>query len=400
MRAFEDRSATVDALRGAAALAVMLHHLPRPAAAPFAATWWATLPMQFGYLGVILFLVLSGYCIHFRNAQALAAGRLANVNWRDFFRRRVLRLYPAYLAALVITAVFSFPALRTAPAEQITGDLVSHLTFSHNLTRDYCLGWFNVAMWTVGLEFQLYLLYPVYLAARRRWPAGRVLLIAGSISAVWLFGTTAITIAIYRTTGTPVDQQSIGPIGRWSFWPIGYWFAWVLGAVAAEYAAGTAPALGRLFQWKTIIFAVCLTLLVSERTLWTIVKQSPIIGWHGGRYIKDFSRCIGALTDPIFAVACAAIIINFTRWRIAQRWLAPLSAIGLASYSLCLTHVPMIDGLNRLWTGPPTVGKSLLISAACIGLGFLCYRLVEGPCLRALRRPRAAGTATALRRAA
>jgi peptidoglycan/LPS O-acetylase OafA/YrhL len=400
MRAFEDRSVAVDALRGAAALAVMIHHLPRPAAAPFATTWWATLPAQFGYLGVILFLVLSGYCIHFRNAQALAAGRLTDVNWRDFFRRRVLRLYPAYFAALLITAAFNVAALRTAPAQQIAGDLVSHLTFSHNLMRDYCLGWFNVALWTVGLEFQLYLLYPVYLGARRRWPAGRVLMIAGSISGIWLFGTTATSIAIFRATGTPVDQQSIGPIGRWGFWPIGYWFAWVLGAVAAEYAVGAAPALSRLFHWKTIVVAACLAFIISDRTLWMVIKQSPIVGWTGGRYIKDLSRCIGALTDPIFAVACAAIIINFTRWQISQRWFAPLSSIGVASYSLCLTHVPMIDVVSRYWSGPPTVGKSLLISAVCIGLGFLCYRLVEGPCLRALRRPRAAVPATALRRAA
>jgi peptidoglycan/LPS O-acetylase OafA/YrhL len=400
MRAFEDRSVAVDALRGAAALAVMLHHLPRPAAIPFTPVWWSTLPLQFGYLGVILFLVLSGYCIHFRNAQALGAGRLTDVNWRDFFRRRVLRLYPAYLAALIVTAAFNVTALRTMPAQQIAGDLISHLTFSHNLMRDYCLGWFNVALWTVGLEFQLYLLYPLYLALRRRWSAGRMLLVAGLTSGIWLFGTTAITIAIYRATGAPVDQQSIGPIGRWSFWPIGYWFAWVLGAVAAEYAVGAAPSLGRLFHWKTIVVAACLAFIISDRTLWTIVKQSPIVGWSGGLLIKDASRCIGALTDPIFAVACAAIIINFTRWRVSQRWFAPLSALGLASYSLCLTHVPMIDFASRNWSGSPTMGKSLMISVACIGVGFLCYRLVEGPCLRVLRRPRAVVPATALRRAA
>jgi peptidoglycan/LPS O-acetylase OafA/YrhL len=400
MPAFEDRSAAVDALRGAAALAVMATHMPRPAAAPFAPAWWATLPLQFGYLGVIVFLVLSGYCIHFKNAQILAAGRLPDVNWLSFFRRRVVRLYPAYLAALAITAAFNVVALRTAPVQQTAGDLVSHLTFSHNLMRDYCLGWFNVALWTVGLEFQLYLLYPLYLAARRRWPAGRVLTIAGLISGLWLVGTTAITIAVYRRTGTPVDQQSFGPIGRWSFWPLGYAFAWILGAVAAEHAAGGALGLRRLFNWKTFFVAVGVALLISERTLWTIVKQSPIVGWSGGRFIKDMSRCVGALTDPVFAIACSALIVNFTRWRFSQRWLAPLSAIGLASYSLSLTHVPLIDALNRIWTSPPTLGNSLLMGAACIGLGVLRYRLVERPCLNALRRPSRPVPAIASRQAA
>jgi peptidoglycan/LPS O-acetylase OafA/YrhL len=63
---------------------------------------WASWLLGWGYLGVPLFFVISGLCIHLPTASALAAGRSARPDWQRFFQRRFWRLYPAYLAALVL----------------------------------------------------------------------------------------------------------------------------------------------------------------------------------------------------------------------------------------------------------------------------------------------------------
>jgi peptidoglycan/LPS O-acetylase OafA/YrhL len=386
-----NRLAAVDALRGVAALAVLAHHLPRIPAAAFSYDWWLGLPFEFGYLGVTLFLVLSGFCIHARVAKAIAAGGPAVADWPDFWRRRALRLYPAYVAAIVVAGLLNLDALRTASSSRTLADLTSHLTLSHNLTRDYGFGWFNAAFWSLGLEFQLYLLCPVYLALRRRHPVERVVLISAVVSVIWLLGTMGLTLIIYRVAGRPVAQQAIGPFGSWGIWPFGYWFAWVLGAAAAEYAAGASPAPARLVRGRTIVLGALACVLLNERTLWIAAKQPAIVGLPGGVLIKDLSRWIGTLADPAFAIVCAAIVVRWTRSGSNSRWLKPLTAAGLISYSLYLTHVPLIAALRRVWTGPPTIAMLLLVSAICIAFAAVFFCLIEWPCLRALERRRPTG---------
>ena len=68
-----------------------------------------------GYLGVPLFFVISGLCIHLPAARALAAGRSAAPRWREFFRRRFWRLHPPYLAALALAAGLLFATRGELP---------------------------------------------------------------------------------------------------------------------------------------------------------------------------------------------------------------------------------------------------------------------------------------------
>ena len=101
----------VDQLRGIAALAVVICHSSVSAykTAPNldGGPWpWLALTLGFGYLGVPLFFVISGFCIHLPYARALASGEPAPTPaWRRFFARRFWRLYPPYL----------FPSLGRIP---------------------------------------------------------------------------------------------------------------------------------------------------------------------------------------------------------------------------------------------------------------------------------------------
>jgi peptidoglycan/LPS O-acetylase OafA/YrhL len=89
----------IDQLRGVAALAVVLCHAAVSAetvvVAPAQQSWhWAAWILGWGYLGVPLFFVISGLCIHLPTARARAAGHLAPPDWRRFFQRHFWRLYP------------------------------------------------------------------------------------------------------------------------------------------------------------------------------------------------------------------------------------------------------------------------------------------------------------------
>jgi peptidoglycan/LPS O-acetylase OafA/YrhL len=72
---------------------------------------------KFGWMGVDLFFVLSGFLIAGQLLRPWAAGR--RPNYSRFFARRLLRTLPAYL--VVVALYFSFPVLRDRPAIQPCG---------------------------------------------------------------------------------------------------------------------------------------------------------------------------------------------------------------------------------------------------------------------------------------
>src|SRR5947209_14700613 len=154
------RLAGVDGLRAAAALWVVLFHIRvfSGARLPFA-------PLDFfarsGSTGVSLFLVISGFCLFL----PFAGGKLPRFNTRTFFVRRARRLLPAYYCSLLFAGALNLiggGTLGFGPmsATDIVGQLASHIVLIHTLfpSTFYAL---NGAYWSLGLEWQLYLAFPV-----------------------------------------------------------------------------------------------------------------------------------------------------------------------------------------------------------------------------------------------
>ncbi|MBB5318711.1 acyltransferase family protein [Tunturibacter empetritectus] len=95
----------LDTLRAAAIVAVMSYHLKSSLPESMAVV------AQFGWMGVDLFFVLSGYLIGMQLLKPYASGDRPSI--RSFYRRRAYRILPAYLLVLWIYLVF--PAWRESP---------------------------------------------------------------------------------------------------------------------------------------------------------------------------------------------------------------------------------------------------------------------------------------------
>ena len=150
----------IEGLRGVAVLAVVAVH-----------AWPEAL--RGGFVGVDIFFVLSGYLITGLMLGALAQGRFSLA---DFYRRRVLRLFPALCAVLIfcaVAAVFTFPS----EARQIGKHIVASALFASNLALWQEAGYFDASseskpllhLWSLGIEEQFYLLWPLLLPAAWRW---------------------------------------------------------------------------------------------------------------------------------------------------------------------------------------------------------------------------------------
>ena len=124
-----------------------------------------------GYMMVDVMLVLSGFLLAIPHAQARVSGRPVP-STREYFRRRFWRIMPSYALALFLTlTLYAMPQGLYSSPEAILRDLLAHLTFTHNLLYEtYFLTPMPVVLWTLGVEVQFYLLFPLLARSYRSRP--------------------------------------------------------------------------------------------------------------------------------------------------------------------------------------------------------------------------------------
>ena len=158
----QQRIGIINALRAFAALAVAWGHFVAGQGKFLGPTG------KYGYLGVEIFFVISGFVIPWSLYRSGYTAR----DYGRFLLKRNLRLYPPYLASIAISllaANFVIAPLFHIPRLTMTGrDLLLHLAYLNDL---FHVRWVNVVYWTLAVELQWYLLvglaYPL-LASRRK----------------------------------------------------------------------------------------------------------------------------------------------------------------------------------------------------------------------------------------
>jgi peptidoglycan/LPS O-acetylase OafA/YrhL len=158
-------------LRAIAILAVMTFHLQSMLPTIFRPS------ALFGWTGVDLFFVLSGFLIGGQIFRAQGSGR--PLLW-PFYRRRAFRILPTYLVVLAL--YFTLPAIREFGP---LAPLWQYLTFTENLLYDASWNHTFSHVWSLCIEEQFYLLFPlIVLALTHRPSAGKsIWVIAGFVAA-------------------------------------------------------------------------------------------------------------------------------------------------------------------------------------------------------------------------
>ena len=168
------RLKSIDVLRGVAVLLVLVNHLDPQTVpglpelrGPWAAVYWRL--KQFGWTGVDLFFVLSGFLISGLLFSEL--GRRGTLDCVSFWWRRGFKIWPSYLALLLVLGVTGATGFLhgTTWSEQL-GSLLPHLLFFQN----YLEAKPNGPTWSLAVEEHFYLLLPLLLlglaAGTRRRP--------------------------------------------------------------------------------------------------------------------------------------------------------------------------------------------------------------------------------------
>ncbi len=352
-----DGARNVEAMRGIAAMIVAYFHCRvigwvgiRDYAAAHHALFsldtvlaYLTIPFVWGSIGVPIFFVISGYCIHRSHAKRLAANPLYRLDARDFLLRRFIRIYPVLFFALVLTFVLDSASLSFWPHNERLGSL-GPWTFVANLLALQGMVaptyGSNGALWTLSLEIQFYALYPLLFAVRRRLGAGR---------------TFAVLIVLNGVSFLLLERHNIVVFTS-------YWASWYLGAWIAEreIKGAARPRAGIV----GIVSMVLLALGCAAPTQY--------------------------LAFQLWALAFAPVLVMMLQARASGSLaMRALETVGAFSYSLYIVHIPIFVFLVS-WLFDSVKPESILWSMGFFVIALACayvfHRLVERPALGMLRR--------------
>ena len=145
----------IDGLRAVAVLSVIIFHLKN--------RW-----LPGGFLGVDIFFVISGFLI---TNIILSEIQNGSFSFRDFYTRRIKRIYPAFIAAVSLASVIASQIFLYEDFNQMRKTIELSTVFLSNIYLGFRLGYFDLSanenpvlhIWSLAVEEQYYLLYPLLL---------------------------------------------------------------------------------------------------------------------------------------------------------------------------------------------------------------------------------------------
>lgn len=368
-----------DALRAAAILLVFSFHLvlhTRPAVGTHSLTLWFL-----GVLGVNCFFVLTGFLLGRPFMAALLNEKVRMPSFRQFYLRRLLRIYPLYLFALMVTAVCLSIFTGRAPA---TGNIVAHVFFLQGLFPQY-VDSIDSPMWTMGIDVSFYLLLPVAMwvlarvlhgaqkSSRIGMLTGLLIVLAGASIAYRFTQLTHHPSALFDSSASLVYVRNV--FGMLTAFAGGLGVALLAEAkiTPSRSAAGLAVAVGAVLAILGFLLRLDANLAPTTSA---IVRVS--------------------IMDPLAAVASCLILFGLVNGNYANVRAFTNSNVvqGTAalSYGIYLFHAPIINAVqamlfeNRAGGLALFVQMSLATALFTFAVASLTYRFVEKPFLDLKKR--------------
>lgn len=318
----------IEKLRGISVLLVLFYHLSIPG-------------FSFGYLGVDIFFVVSGYLMAMIYGDIKTRSEAIN-----FFVRRGARLLPAYFTVLILTALIGAILLLPHEIELLMRQGVWSAVLLPNFGFWQNAAYFDplilrplLNFWSLGVELQFYLVFPLLLFVKR-------------VADKWLlvFALLSILIAAASSAVDPTSGFYLLPSRLWEFLAGYYTYRLILQKQLSHNYAGLVGLLSLL----------ALLLVMS------ITNPANIF----------------ILSVVVVVLSAKAVGLGFSTGSEKNPFSKTLVALGKYSYSIYLVHFPIIVLLNY----NPLSGNNLYFeNAADLGIilaatalsAYFLHKLVE-----------------------
>jgi peptidoglycan/LPS O-acetylase OafA/YrhL len=373
MPAVEERVPGLTALRGIAALCVLLHHFTGfllPATGEALARWTGCFARS--YLWVDFFFLLSGFLLAHLYRDHVGFGKPFRA-YGAFLRARLARIYPLHLVTLLATVALALAMvaaeIRNAGIDAYVANhragsfygndsvpgLVRHLLLLQTLNAGGYTDW-NGPAWSIGAEWIAYVLFPVLVLPAVRWPRAAVLAVAPAAAA----GVVALAAAFDGS----LDVAGLYGTAR----------------CLCEFAIGVALAELHRARFAARVLRSDAALAAAAVAVVAVLHLDVAAPW--------------AL--PAFAALLLAAA-NGRGTLVRALESRPALWLGAISYSVYMIHWPLLSGARWLWNGLRgeelgaswSLATSFAVVAAAVAavllLGTAVYRWFELPWRRRLR---------------
>lgn len=375
----------IDGIRGVAVLLVLWFHFwqqtwlmpayPTPFLSFLGINSIDLNPIRYaGYLFVDMMVLISAFCLGLPLARTMLLGEKMEDS-ASFFKKRFARIYPAYAAAVLISFFWVLGQGKYPNASLAVRDLLSHLTFTCMFRMDtYIFAPINGVLWTVSLEVQFYLLFPLIRKLFKRWSGAVYLSLMGmGIAFIYLYALK------HQPTSMVVNQLP-------AFFPV---FAnGLLGAYLFTLYTTRCRIkrlLGPVFALISLVFVYVIARMVidcyrfpQDRQLWQLQNRIPLSFAYLG------------------VILSSAMASKPLRWLLSNRLMSFLGSISFGLY-LChqrlMVYLVQAMGFNN-GADVSAAGKRIqwLLTLEGLALSLLIATvityLIEKPCRKRLLKGR------------
>ena len=327
----------IDGLRALAVAAVILYHFGVPG-------------LSGGYVGVDVFFVVSGYLMMSLIHRELLAG---DFSLARFYERRVRRIFPALFVMLFATMACGFIVLFPRPFATLAKTAIAATLFVANAAFWWRTGYFAqtadrmplLHTWSLSLEEQFYLCFPLLMIVTARKLAGRY------ATVLWVLAAASFGISLWSTAFAPRAAFYLLPSRLWEL---------LAGAIVALHARRAAARPGR----DATLAIAGLALIAVAACRFTM--STPFPGAAALLPSAGTAMILGA------GASAPTVVHRALGW-------TPMAAIGKISYSLFLWHWPIAVLARQALARPLTAAEAGGLIALCIVIAAMSWRYVEQP---------------------
>lgn len=330
----------IDGMRALAVLGVVLFHAHVPG-------------FDGGYVGVDIFFVISGYLITSILLRELDSGQFSIGR---FYLRRIRRILPALVVVLIATSIASMMFLAPDKLAEFGRSVIATSLFYSNIFFSFYTGYFDgraitrplLHTWSLGVEEQFYIIWPVFLYVAYRAVIGKGRLIC----LVVILALASLALAQWKSGGPSASRYFFLPQSR--MWEL------MIGSVVAFRFVPVLTVRWRREAVAGAGLAMMLIAVVAFQTttpfpsLWTLIP------------------CLGAafvIHAGLSGETATSRLLSFY----------PLVFIGLISYSLYLWHWPIFVFAHILFDRPIAPAETAALIALSLLLSVLSWWFVEMP---------------------
>jgi len=327
------RISRLDAARGFAAAYIFVHH------AALRAHWGPKRYLVFGQVAVMLFFVISGFAI-----RLSSRGPSEAIARRRYVSRRVLRILPTLVIALIITwvarSLIQGEIVSLRPA-QFAGNVAALVGTRPQWPIKPYLG--NAPLWSLSYELWYYVAFFVFFLAMAARPL--------KVLRMWVLAVAVCGVVVAQLTEAPMPLYAL------------LFVVWWLGVEFADEYARNGRVTPKGQRWPLTLVVVVVCLWIPVVAVW-VRENRPVV-------LDEYPVTQLVQLGAALVVAVIALIWQRMRWVGFSRTVGFFRPLARISFGIYVFHYPLLQVAEaKMYTGQ-WITELLWVIPVTVGLAYL-----------------------------